>query len=83
MLADFCFSDLVLYLRDPDPVDDTRFVMTDHVRPATSQTIYHDDITGEVAVFESLFAKRNTLRGMRIVEEPPALRHFTAKFAEI
>jgi len=48
MLADFCFSDLVLYLRDPDPADEARFVMTDHVRPATSQTIYHADITGEV-----------------------------------
>lgn len=48
MLADFCFSDLVLYLRDPDSADEVRFVMTDHVRPATSQTIYHGDITGEV-----------------------------------
>ena len=28
-------------------------------------------------------AKRDTVRGMRIVEEPPALRHFTAKFEEI
>lgn len=42
MLADFCFSDLVLYVRSGD-----RYLMARHVRPATSQTIYQDDIVGE------------------------------------
>ncbi|MEZ5252246.1 MAG: histidine kinase N-terminal domain-containing protein [Microthrixaceae bacterium] len=42
MLADFCFSDLVLYVRDDD-----RFRMVRHVRPATSQTIYLTDIVGQ------------------------------------
>ena len=27
--------------------------------------------------------ERDKLRGLRIVEEPPALRHFSAKFEEI
>jgi tryptophanase len=30
-----------------------------------------------------VFQRRDTLRGLRIIDEPPALRHFTAKFAEI
>ncbi|MFN8051922.1 MAG: histidine kinase N-terminal domain-containing protein [Acidimicrobiales bacterium] len=44
MLADFCFSDLVLYVRDRDD----RYLMARHVRPATSQTIYETDVVGEV-----------------------------------
>ncbi|MCC7388799.1 MAG: tryptophanase [Phycisphaerales bacterium] len=54
------------------------------VRLAIPRRVYtQSHIDYVLEVFESLFAKRNTLRGMRIVEEPPALRHFTAKFAEI
>ena len=44
MLADFCFSDLVLYV----PRGDDEFVMFSHIRPTTSQTIYHQDLVGEV-----------------------------------
>jgi len=49
--------------------------------PRRTYTQSHIDYV--VEVFEALYAKRDTLRGMRIVEEPPALRHFTARFAEI
>ena len=55
MLADFCFSDLVLYLptdgdrhRYRSDPDSTSFVMINHVRPSTAQTIYHSDLIGEV-----------------------------------
>jgi len=48
LLADFCFSDLVLYVSD----DDGRYVMVDHIRPSTSQTIYHTDIVGEARTAE-------------------------------
>jgi len=45
MLADLCFSDLVLYL----PLDGGEsFVIAGHVRPATGQTIYHAELVGEV-----------------------------------
>lgn len=44
MLADFCFSDLVLYVLDSHG----RYVMANHIRPTTAQTIYHGDIVGEV-----------------------------------
>ena len=44
MLADFCFSDLLLFV----PIDDDaeRFVVTGQVRPSTSQTLYRDDLIG-------------------------------------
>jgi two-component sensor histidine kinase len=51
VLADLCFSDLVLYLPVDVEVDGERldgFVMAQHVRPATSQTIYPIELVGEV-----------------------------------
>ena len=38
LLADLCFSDLLLWTRDR--FDDSRYLVLDHVRPTTSQTIY-------------------------------------------
>jgi two-component sensor histidine kinase len=52
MLADFCFSDLLLFVPlsfddpDADP-DDTEFVVVGHVRPSTTQTLYRHDLIGE------------------------------------
>jgi tryptophanase len=54
------------------------------VRLAIPRRVYtqsHIDYVAEV--FIALKATATTLRGLRIVEEPPALRHFTAKFEEI
>jgi len=48
MLADLCFGDLVLYLPHPAGT----FVIANHVRPTTAQTIYHSDLVGEVRTAE-------------------------------
>ena len=56
MLADFCFSDLLLFVPlsaddasgDPDDDPDEReFVVVGHVRPSTTQTLYRHDLIGE------------------------------------
>ena len=39
--------------------------------------IHSDDV---VECVGEVFEKRGTLKGMRIVYEPPVLRHFTARF---
>ncbi|CAN5291431.1 tryptophanase [soil metagenome] len=54
------------------------------VRLAIPRRVYtqsHIDYTIEVV--SEVFAKRRTIRGLRIVEAPQVLRHFTAKFEEI
>ncbi len=54
------------------------------VRLAIPRRVYtqsHIDYVIE-AILE-VFAKRETLRGLRIVKEPSALRHFTSEFEEI
>ncbi len=54
------------------------------VRLAIPRRVYtQSHIDYVLEVFEELHAKRHTLRGMKIIEEPEALRHFTAKFAEV
>jgi two-component system, sensor histidine kinase PdtaS len=45
MLADFCFSDLLLYV----PTADGRWAVVAQVRPATGQTIYETDWVGSFA----------------------------------
>jgi two-component sensor histidine kinase len=45
MLADFCFSDLLLYV----PTIDGRWGVVGQVRPATGQTMYHTDWVGSYA----------------------------------
>jgi tryptophanase len=51
------------------------------VRLAIPRRVYtqsHIDYVVEVVV--DVFNRRNDLRGYEITEEPPVLRHFTAKF---
>jgi tryptophanase len=53
------------------------------VRLAIPRRVYtqsHIDYVVEACI--ELFQSRHTIHGLRIVEEPPTLRHFTAKFAE-
>ena len=49
--------------------------------PRRTYTQSHIDYCIE-AILE-VYAERDGLRGLRIVEEPPTLRHFTARFEEI
>jgi tryptophanase len=49
--------------------------------PRRTYTQSHIDYVIE-AILE-VYARRDGLRGLRIVEEPPALRHFTARFEEV
>lgn len=54
------------------------------VRLAFPRRVYtqsHVDYVIEALV--ELYARRYELRGLRIVSEPPALRHFTARFEEV
>jgi tyrosine phenol-lyase len=54
------------------------------VRLAVPRRVYtqsHIDYVVEAVV--EVYRKRETLRGLRIVEAPPTLRHFTAKFEEV
>jgi tryptophanase len=54
------------------------------VRLAIPRRVYtqsHIDYVVEATV--DVFRNRNKIRGMRIVEQPPVLRHFTAKFEEL
>src|SRR5437868_3819070 len=63
---------------DPDTGESARSPM-ELVRLAIPRRVYtqsHIDYVIEAA--SEVFQQRQTLRGLRIVEEPPALRHFTA-----
>lgn len=54
------------------------------VRLALPRRVYtqsHVDYVIEAC--SELYAMRDKLRGLRIIEEPPVLRHFTARFAEM
>jgi tryptophanase len=54
------------------------------VRLAIPRRVYtqsHIDYVIEATI--EVFQRRNELRGLRIIDEPPALRHFTAKFEEV
>jgi tryptophanase len=54
------------------------------VRLAIPRRVYtqsHIDYVVEAVV--EVYRQRESLRGLRIVEAPPTLRHFTAKFAEV
>jgi tryptophanase len=54
------------------------------VRLAIPRRVYtQSHIDYVVEAMEAVFAARATLRGLEIMEEPPSLRHFTAKFREL
>ncbi len=54
------------------------------VRLAIPRRVYtQSHIDYVIEAIGELYERRNELRGLRIIEEPPALRHFTAKFEEL
>jgi tryptophanase len=54
------------------------------VRLAMPRRVYtQSHIDYVIEAMEELGGRRESLRGLKIVEEPPSLRHFTARFQEI
>jgi tyrosine phenol-lyase len=54
------------------------------VRLAIPRRVYtQSQIDYVIEVITEVFAKRAQIRGLRITEEPPVLRHFTARFAPV
>ena len=49
--------------------------------PRRVYTQSHMDYVVEVCI--ELAARRHELRGLRMINEPPVLRHFTARFEEV
>lgn len=72
----------VMFGKAPDGTE--KPAMMDLVRLAMPRRVYtqsHADYI--IEVFEALAEKKDALRGYRITEQPPLMRHFTAKFAKI
>ena len=68
---------------DPDTGDPSRRPAMELVRLAIPRRVYtqsHIDYVVEATI--EVFHKRHEIRGMKITQAPPALRHFTARFAE-
>jgi tryptophanase len=77
-----CEIGSVMFGRRPDGSE--RPADLELVRLAFPRRVYtqsHMDYVAEVLVYLDTIARE--LKGVRIVEEPPALRHFTAKFAPV
>jgi tryptophanase len=49
--------------------------------PRRVYTQSHGDYVVEATI--EVYSQRERIRGLRITEEPPALRHFTAKLEEL
>ncbi|HEY8596461.1 MAG TPA: tryptophanase [Devosiaceae bacterium] len=77
-----CEIGTVMFGRAPDGSE--KPAAMDLVRLAMPRRVYtqsHADYI--VEAFEELAAAKDRLKGFRITEEPPMMRHFTAKFAPL
>ncbi len=75
-----CEIGTVMFGRKPDGSEEPASL--DLVRLAIPRRVYtqsHIDYVAEVVL--EVFQRRAEMRGMKITWQPPALRHFTAKFA--
>jgi tryptophanase len=71
-----------MFGRHPDGTE--RPAALDLVRLAVPRRTYtQSHIDYVIEVCEQVADKADSLQGVRIVEEPPALRHFTARFAPL
>ncbi len=74
-----CEIGTVMFGRQPNGTEQPGKM--DLVRLAIPRRVYtqsHMDYVVEVII--DVFGKRDSLQGMKIIEEPPSLRHFTARF---
>jgi two-component sensor histidine kinase len=80
MLADFCFSDLMLYV----PTTDDRWGVVAQVRPATSQTMYHTDFVGawasgpEMKLLDAALSSGQPCEGEVVADDVPPDTHMLA-----
>jgi two-component sensor histidine kinase len=80
MLADFCFSDLMLYV----PTTDDRWGVVAQVRPATSQTMYHTDFVGawasgpEMKLLDAALSSGEPCEGEVVADDVPPDTHMLA-----
>ncbi len=80
MLADFCFSDLLLYV----PTTDGRWAVVAQVRPATGQTMYQTDWVGawasepEMVLLDKAFAAGMPVEGEVQSDDVPPDTHLRA-----
>jgi tryptophanase len=77
-----CEIGSVMFGRKPDGSEAPAAM--DLVRLAMPRRVYtqsHADYI--VEVFEEIIANKDKLRGMKIVKEPPMMRHFTCEFAKL
>ena len=77
-----CEIGTVMFGRQPDGSEQPGAM--DLVRLAIPRRTYtQSHIDYVIEVCEYVAARAGELRGLRIVEEPPVLRHFTARFAPL
>ena len=75
-----CEIGSVMFGRQPDGSE--KPAKMELVRLAIPRRVYtQSHIDYVIECFEDVLTHRNELRGFKIVDEPPALRHFTARFS--
>jgi tryptophanase len=74
----------VMFGGDGPVTGDSRQPALELVRLAIPRRVYtQSHIDYVIEAVTEVYQGRDAIRGMRIVEAPPVLRHFTAKFAEV
>lgn len=70
LLADFCFSDLLLFVPDTaeSAGEDEEFLIAAHVRPSTTQTLHREDLVGERVTAAQRPLITRSLRREQIIE---------------